>query len=335
MRKIVLAGGSGQVGRLLAKHFQETGDSVVVLSRSPQNATWRTMIWDGVTLGPWCAELDGADVVINLAGRSVNCRYTAVNRREILDSRVNSTRILGAALQGLNDPPKVWLNASTATIYRHAFDRSMDDWTGEIDTVQPGAPPEWNFSIEAATAWEQAFFESENPGVRKVALRSAMVMSESRGGVFDVLLRLVRFGLGGAAGSGKQFMSWIHAEDFVRAIEFLIAQDELNGPVNLASPNPVPNAEFMRVVREAWGIPFGLPAREWMLEVGAVALRTETELLLKSRRVVPGKLTDAGFGFRFPEWKEAAKELVRMWRMNRSDMRQVGEEEAGMKASAT
>lgn len=316
-RKVVIAGGSGQVGTLLARNFHNQGDCVIVLSRTPMTVPWRCALWDGATLGPWREELEGAEVWINLAGRSVDCRYTMANRREILDSRVNSTRILGAALHGMSCRPRVWMNASTATIYRHCFDRAMDDRTGEIDLVQPDAPSAWNFSIEVATAWERAFFESGNPGVRKVALRSAMVMSESPGGVFDVLSRLVRFGLGGAAGSGNQFMAWIHAEDFVNAIEFLIEQEGLAGPVNLASPNPVPNAEFMKAIREAWGTPFGLPAREWMLEIGAMALRTETELILKSRRVVPKKLLEAGFEFRFKEWKEAARELVLAWRLER------------------
>ena len=313
-RRIVLAGGSGQVGTVLARHFRSQGDSVVVLSRKPIQSSWQTVPWDGAILGEWVQELNHADVVINLAGRSVNCRYNAANRQEILESRIKSTQILGAAFRQLADPPRLWMNASTATIYRHSLDRPMDELSGEIELVQPNAAPAWNFSIEVATSWEKAFFDSENPGTRKIALRSAMTMSPDCGGIFDVLLRLVRFGLGGNCGSGRQFVSWIHENDFVRAIEFLIAHDELTGAINISSPNPLPNREFMRRIRDAWGARIGLPATGWMLEFGAIFLRTETELILKSRRVVPGRLLNAGFSFQFPEWPEAAKSLVEQWR---------------------
>ena len=269
-RRIVLAGGSGQVGTVLARHFHSQGDSVVVLSRRPTQSAWRTVQWDGGTLSGWVQELDNADVVINLAGRSVNCRYNAANRREIVESRIKSTQILGAAIRQLSDPPRVWMNASTATIYRHSLDRPMDEFTGEIAVLQPNAPSTWNFSIEVATRWEEVFFNSENPGTRKIALRSAMTMSPDRGGIFDVLLGLVRFGFGGTCGSGRQFVSWIHEADFVQAVEFLITHEEMTGCVNLSSPNPLPNREFMRVIRDAWGIGIGLPSTEWMLEFGAI-----------------------------------------------------------------
>jgi uncharacterized protein (TIGR01777 family) len=252
-------------------------------------------------------ELNNADIVINLAGRSVNCRYKATYRREILESRIKSTQILGDAFLQIPDPPRLWMNANTATIYCHTFDRPMGEFTGEIDLVQPNAPASWNFSIEVATRWEESFFKSENPGTRKIALRSAMVMSPLRGGIFDVLLGLVRFGLGGAAGSGKQFVSWIHEADFVNAIEFLIAREEMTGCVNLSAPNPLPNRQFMQAIREAWGMGIGLPATEWVLEFGAILLRTETELILKSRQVVPGRLLDSGFSFRFPHRPAAAR----------------------------
>lgn len=210
------------------------------------------------------------------------------------------------------------MNAGTATIYRHALDRPMDEATGELGGTEPDVPSTWRFSIDVATAWERAFFESNTPRTRKIALRSAMTMSPDPNGVFDVLLRLVRFGLGGSAGSGRQFVSWIHETDFIGAIEFLIAREEVSGPVNVCSPNPLPNSEFMRALRRAWGIPIGLPAAKWMLEIGAVFLRTETELILKSRRVVPGRLLDAGFEFRFPDWESAGLDLVRRWRRNHS-----------------
>ena len=308
--KIVIPGGSGQIGRILAHHFHERGDQVTVLARHPAPSPWSTIAWDGEIPGPWTAALDNADLVINLAGRSVDCRYTPRNRRDILESRVRSTRVIGEAIAQSAHPPAIWMNASTATIYRHALDHPQDELTGELGGREHKAPDTWRFSIDVATAWERAFDEAATPRTRKVALRSAMVMSPSRGGVFDVLLRLVRIGLGGAAGSGAQFVSWIHDLDFLRAIDFLVGRPDLTGPVNLASPNPLPNAEFMRILRRQWGMPIGLPAAEWMLEIGAFFLRTETELILKSRRVVPTRLLQSAFEFQFPEWEFAARDLV-------------------------
>ncbi len=312
--KIVLAGGSGQVGTLLARAFVRDGHEIVVLSRRPQRRPWRTLYWDGVSCGEWLRELDGAGVVINLAGRSVDCRYHARNRREILESRVRSTRAIGEAIEKSSRPPSVWLQASTATIYSHRFDAPNDEETGMIGGGETGAPETWRFSIEVAKAWERAATDANVPATRRVLLRSAMTMSPDRGGIFDVLLRLVRFGLGGASGDGRQFVSWIHGDDFVRAIYWLVDHSALSGAVNLAAPHPVPNAEFMRALRTAWGIGFGLPARVPMLELGAFFLRTETELILKSRRVVPSRLIESGFEFQFPEWPNAARDLCRRWR---------------------
>lgn len=312
--RIVLAGGSGQMGNLLARHFHESGHQVAVIARSVQAAPWRVVPWDGATLGDWTGELERADLLINLAGRSVNCRYTPANRKAIKESRVQSTLLLGRAIARLAHPPRVWMNASTATIYRHALDRAMDEDTGEIGGNETNCPSTWRFSIDVATSWEAAFFSSVTPHTRKIALRSAMTMSPDRGGIFAELLRLVRLGLGGASGSGEQFVSWIHGADFIRSIEFLMAHEELDGPVNLAAPGPLPNREFMRALREAWGRRLGLPASRPMLELGALFLRTETELILKSRRVVPGRLLQAGFKFQFPEWAGAARDLVGRWR---------------------
>jgi uncharacterized protein len=308
--RVVLAGGSGQVGSLLARHFHALGSDVCVLARSTFSAPWRVVAWDGEHLGAWTKQLEGADVVINLAGRSVNCRYHRWNRREILESRVCSTRAIGEAIRSLSTPPALWLNASTATIYRHSLDRAMDEGTGELGGEEKGAPDEWRFSIDVAKRWEEAFFTAETPRTRKVALRSAMTMSPGRGGIFDTLSGLVKMGLGGESGSGKQFVSWIHERDFTRAMDFLIQREDIQGVVNVASPNPVPNAEFMKALRDAWGVEFGLSANKWMLDVGAFFLRTETELILKSRRVVPGRLLNSGFRFEFPYWAAAAKDLV-------------------------
>jgi len=312
--KIVLPGGSGQVGTLLARRFQRDGHQPVVLSRSAAPAPWHTVAWDAEKLGDWAQELDGADVVINLAGRSVNCRYTPENRRLIKESRVNSTRVLGEAIARAKNPPQVWLQSSTATIYAHCYDAPNDEATGIPGGSEPNVPDTWRFSIDVATSWERALDEAAVPRTRKVKLRSAMVMSPDCGGVFDTLLRLVRFGLGGHAGDGRQFVSWIHDEDFIRAIYWLIDHREIDGAVNLAAPGPLPNADFMRALREAWGISIGLPATAWMLEIGARVIRTETELILKSRRVIPGRLLNAGFTFQHPAWPETAKDLCRRWR---------------------
>ena len=312
--KIVIPGGTGQVGHILARHFQQEGHSVTVLSRSPHAASWRVIPWDGVTLGPWIKELDRCDVCINLAGRSVNCRYTPANRRSIFESRVRSTEIINQAIAAIEQPPSVWLNASTATIYRHALDRPMDEATGEFGGNEPGAPDTWNFSIQVAKAWEDTFFSTPTPGTRKVALRSAMTLSRDPGGVFDVFLKMVRRGLGGTTLPGNQYVSWIHEADFIRAIEFLIWRQDLAGAVNLASPNPLPNREFLHVLRQTWGARIGLPTARWMLEIGTFLLRTESELILKSRRVVPGRLLKAGFEFQYPGWPEGSCELVARWR---------------------
>ncbi len=312
--KIVLAGGTGQVGTILARHFHRNGHGVVVLSRNVHEAPWRMVPWDGLSLGAWRDELNGSDVLINLAGRSVDCRYTQKNRREILDSRVLSTQVLHQAMAAVERPPAVWLNASTATIYRHALDRPMDEASGELGGGEAGAPDTWNFSIQVAKAWEMAFFSTSTPGVRKVALRSAMTFSADRGGVFDVFLRLVRYGLGGTTLPGTQFVSWIHEADFIRSVEFLIDRKEFTGAVNLASPHPLQNRDFLGILRNVWGTRVGVPTTRWMLEVGTYLLRTESELILKSRQVVPGRLLEAGFQFKYPSWPEAAEDLVARWR---------------------
>ena len=253
-------------------------------------------------------------MVINLAGRSVNCRYNTENRRLIKESRIKSTRAVGRAIAGAVKPPRLWLQATTATIYAHRYDAPNDEATGILGGSEKDIPDTWRFSIEVAKAWEQAANEFDLPRTRRVLLRSAMIMSPDRGGVFDTLLGLVRWGLGGASGDGRQFVSWIHESDFIRAVEWLMLRSELDGPINVSAPNPVPNAEFMRTLRAAWGRRFGLPATKWMLEVGAVFLRTETELILKSRRVVPGRLLQSGFEFQFPTWAEAAADLCGRWR---------------------
>jgi uncharacterized protein len=312
--KVVIPGGTGQVGTVLARAFHGDGHDVVVLGRHPKNEPWRFEQWNGQTIGDWADEINGSDVVINLAGRSVNCRYNETNRRQMMDSRLNSTHVVGEAIAKASNPPSVWLQASTATIYAHRYDAPNDDVTGIIGGHEADAPNTWNFSIDVATAWEHATNQIETPRTRKVLMRSAMIMSPDRDGIFDTLLGLVRVGLGGTAGDGRQYISWIHDHDFIRSVYWLIEHEELSGPINLSSPNPLPNREFMKTLRDAYGMPFGLPAFEWQLEIGAKLMRTETELILKSRRVVPKRLTDSGFEFEFPEWKDAAADLCRRWK---------------------
>ncbi|MFJ4714216.1 TIGR01777 family oxidoreductase [Streptomyces sp. NPDC088785] len=307
--KVVLPGGTGQVGGVLRRALAAAGHEVVVLSRHPTRAG--EVQWDGRTPGAWAREIDGSDVVVNLAGRSVSCRYTHENLRAMMDSRVESARAVGEAIGAAARPPALWLQMSTATIYAHAYDSAQDETSGVLGGTEPGVPGYWSYSVDIARAWERAQREARTPGTRKVALRAAMVMSPDRGGVFDVLSWLARLGLGGPVAGGRQYMSWIHDRDFVRAVEFLIAHEELTGPVNLAAPHPLPQRDFMRTLRRAHRVPLGLPAARWMAEVGAFALRSDTELLLKSRRVVPGRLLDAGFSFDHERWGTAAWDLAR------------------------
>ena len=306
-RKLILAGGSGFCGQVLTEWFATRGWTVIVLTRSSSASSGaaRTIQWNGCDPGGWTRELEGADAVVNLSGRSVNCRYTPENRRKILESRVFSTRALGQAIAQCRQPPRVWLNASTATIYKHSFDKIMDE-AGEIAGTLDAKD---EFSVEVAQAWEKAFDEARTPTTRHVTLRMAMVFSAKPGTVFRVLRRLVKRGLGGSMAGGRQFVAWMHEEDYCRAVEWLIDHDDFSGPVNMVAPNPLPNREMMQTLRRVCGMPFGLPAARWMLEVGAFFMRTETELIIKSRRAVPGRLLAAGFEFRFPKFEDAVRDL--------------------------
>ena len=315
--KIVIPGGSGHLGEILARFFSTEGHEVVVLSRKPKAAPWRVAPWDGESAGPWVREVGGADVVVNLAGRSVNCRYHAEIRREILESRIRSTEAVGRAVAEAHRPPAAWLQSSTATIYAHRYDAPNDEATGILGGSEPNAPDTWRFSIDVARAWEAAADRAARTATRLVLMRTAVVMSPEPGGAFDILAGLAGRGLGGRVGDGRQFVSWIHDRDFVRAVLWLIEHD-LSGPVNLAAPNPPAYAELMRTLRKSLGMPLGLPATKWMMEIAAFVLRTESELVLKSRRVVPRRLLEAGFRFEFPEWPEAVVDLVRRRRAARA-----------------
>ena len=316
--KSIIAGGSGQVGQVLARAFQKEGHDVVVLTRDPgMKVVGRAVYWDGRDLGDWVNELDGADVVVNLAGRSVNCRYTAKNRAAIIGSRVDATRVIGRAIAQVQRPPRLWLQAASATIYPHRYDAPNDESSPLASEEDQEVPETWRFSVGVAKAWERAFNEApRSPSTRKVLLRISLIMNPDRGSVFDVLLGLVRRGLGGRVGNGRQFVSWIHDADFVRAILWLIEHGKFDGVVNLAAPNPVPNAEFMRILRMTWGTRIGAPAPRLILEIGAFFLRTESELVLKSRRVISKRLLDGGFAFEFPDWEKAARDLCQRWRLH-------------------
>jgi uncharacterized protein (TIGR01777 family) len=293
MKSIVIVGANGFLGRVLSRHFLAQGWSVVGIAREPYDLVDGVdfVYWDGKRLGEWVDALEWVDVLVNLAGRSVNCRYGEKNRKAILDSRVKTTELLGEAMRRCKYPPKVWINSSTATIYRHAEDRPQGDADGEIGT---------GFSVDVATAWEKAFFSEEVESVRKVAMRTAIALGRDEGTVWTVLQGLARRGLGGKMGSGRQMVSWISETDFARAVEWLANDEKASGTYNVAAPNPVKNASFMRLVRASVGSTIGLPATKWMLEVGAFFLRTETELILKSRWVLPTRLLEEGFQFKYP-----------------------------------
>jgi uncharacterized protein (TIGR01777 family) len=317
--RIVIPGGTGQVGGLLQRWYAAAGHDVVVLSRQPSTpeAGVRHRVWDGRTVGDWAEELDGADAVVNLAGRSVSCRYTDEHLRQMMTSRVDSTRAVGRALEQVARPPAVWLQMSTATIYADRRDAPNDEATGVIGGREPGVPAYWEYSVRIARSWEAAQQEAVLPRTRRVAMRAAMVMTPDRGGVLDYLLWMARLGIGGPVAGGGQFVSWIHGRDLCRAVDLLIGRPDLSGPVNLAAPEPLPQRDLMRELRRAWGRRPGLPATRMMAELGAWALRTDTELLLKSRRVVPGRLVEAGFAFEYPAWPEAAADLVAAVRARR------------------
>lgn len=309
MKKLIISGGSGFLGSLLTDHFGSQFEEIVLLSRKlvpnslreqkPKHKNTRTVLWDAKTLSGWEAEFDGADVIINMAGRSVDCRYSQKNKNLIMNSRVDSTAIIGKAIEQCERPPKVWLNSSTATIYRHSLDKEMTEANGEIGT---------GFSVSVAKAWEHAFFSSRSLQTRKVALRTSIVLGKN-GGALQPIKKITQLGLGGKQGNGKQKFSWIHEEDFVRSLDFLI-QSDIEGAVNIVAPKPSTNEELMRLMRNTLKVPFGIPSPKPLLEIGAFIIRTETELLLKSRNVIPERLEEAGFKFKHPELKETLNGLL-------------------------
>jgi uncharacterized protein (TIGR01777 family) len=296
--KIVIAGANGFLGRHLRSHFTSLGYTVVGISRHGRG----DVQWDARTLGPWAAELEGADILLNMAGRSVDCRYTAANRREILASRVDSTRVLSTAVAACQRPPCVWLNSSTATIY--ADTPGTQPANTEADGII-GA----GFSVGIAQAWEAAFFEGELPHTRRLALRTSVVLGND-GGAFPVLARLARLGLCGPQGNGQQWVSWLHIADFCRAVAFLAQAETVSGAVNVCAPQPLPNHAFNTLLARHLRPLVCLPQPRWLLEIGAFVLRTETELILKSRKVVPQRLLDLGFQFTYSTAEAAVAALL-------------------------
>ena len=301
MKKLIIAAGTGFLGNVLIQHFKNKFEEIVILTRGKSEIKnqIKYVNWNAKSFSGWEKELENTDVVINLAGKSVDCRYTEKNKTEILASRIDSTKILNQAILQCKNPPKHFINSSTATIYRHSEDKEMDEYTGEIGN---------DFSMNVAKTWEKTFYEVETQKTLKTAIRTSIVLGKN-GGAFIPLKRLTQLGLGGKNGNGSQFVSWIHEKDFARAVEFII-EKELSGSINVVSPLPVRNEEFMKKLQKEIGIPFGLLISKSMLEIGARIIKTETELVLKSRNVLPKRLTENGFEFQFGDIDKTFKNLL-------------------------
>jgi uncharacterized protein len=313
-KKIVIAGGTGFIGQEMIKYFGKE-NTIIILTRQLNHVQTnrnkysslteedlqhvKFIKWNAKDAEEWFKELENADLIINLAGKSVNCRYTEKNKKEIFDSRTDTVKAIGNAIAKCSNPPPLWINASSATIYRHATDRPQDEFTGEIHD---------DFSVQVCKRWENTFFDQPTPQTRKVALRLAITIGP--GGVLIPYFNLLKFGLGGKQGNGEQMFSWVHIEDLCRAIDWIEDHKEIEGVYNCASPNPVTNEKFMRCLRNATGKKFGLPAYEWMLKTGASLIGTEAELILKSRWVIPTKLLQSGFRFKYGQIEDAFKDII-------------------------
>ncbi len=314
-KKIVIAGGTGFIGNAITNYFG-TENEIVILTRNVQDRSnnahgkfsvekglqqnVRLVEWNAKDAGPWCKEIDGAEIVINLAGKSVNCRYNEKNMQEIFDSRTNSTKAIGDAIRNAVVPPKLWINAASATIYPHATEQPNDEYSTKFHN---------DFSVQVCKLWEKTFFEQRTAFTRKVVLRMAVTLGNDS--VMIPYLNLCKFALGGKQGSGKQMYSWVHVQDICRTIDFMYNHKELEGVFNVSSPNPVNNETFMCTLRKVTGHKIGLPAFTWMLKIGAALIGTETELLLKSRWVLPTKLLENGFTFKYAELQTAFEEIIK------------------------
>ena len=301
MSKLIIAAGTGFLGQVLIHHFKNKFEEIVILTRGKSQIIdgIKYVNWNAKTFSGWESELENTTVLINLAGKSVDCRYTSKNKKAILLSRLESTKILNKAVLNCKNPPKHWLNSSTSTIYRFSLDKQMDEVEGEIGN---------DFSINVALSWEKAFFKTETPNTLKTALRTSIVLGKN-GGALLPLKTLAKIGFGGKQGKGNQWISWIHEDDFARAIEFIIKK-EMTGKVNIVSPNPISNSDFMQELRKAVGVPFGIPLNQLFLEIGSFFIRTETELVLKSRNVIPKRLLEKGFAFKFENIDPAFQNLL-------------------------
>nr|WP_294926040.1 TIGR01777 family oxidoreductase [uncultured Flavobacterium sp.] len=301
MKKLIIAAGTGFLGQVLVNHFKDKFDEIVILTRGKTQIIdgIKYINWNAKTFSGWENELENATVLINLAGKSVDCRYTEKNKKEILLSRIESTKILNKAILNCKNPPKHWLNSSTATIYRFSLDKQMDEINGEIGN---------DFSINVALSWEKAFFKTETPNTLKTALRTSIVLGKN-GGAFIPLKTLAKTGFGGKQGKGNQFVSWIHEEDFANAVDFII-EKEIIGVINVVSPEPIPNSDFMAKLRKAVDFPFGIPMNILLLKIGSFFIRTEAELVLKSRNVIPKRLLENGFKFKFGDIDDAFENLL-------------------------
>ncbi len=302
MKKVVIAGGSGFLGKAFIQYLNkdhQTEIYVLTRSRIQNKDNIHYVLWDGKTIGDWCNYLEKADLLLNLAGRTVNCRYTKTNKEEIYNSRIESTYILGKAVENCGNPPKVWINMSTATIYRDEYERKNSELNGRIGT---------GFSVDVAKKWEETFFSIPTFATRKIAIRTAIAFGE-KGDVFNIFKKHVKIRISGHHGHGNQWVSWIHVEDFYRAIMHLYQNEDLVGVFNLSAPEAIKDKEMMALFRRLMGYKWGLPIPKWMLEIGAVFLRTESELILKSRWVFPYRLLKTGFKFKYRKMAAALEDL--------------------------
>ncbi|MBF4485903.1 TIGR01777 family oxidoreductase [Flavobacterium sp. CSZ] len=301
MKKLIIAAGTGFLGQVLINHFKDKFEEIVILTRGKSQTIdgIKYVNWNARSFSGWENELENATVLINLAGKSVDCRYTQENKKEILLSRIESTKVLNKAVLNCKKPPQHWLNSSTSTIYRFSLDKEMGEVDGEIGN---------DFSINVALSWEKAFFKTETPNTLKTALRTSIVLGKN-GGAFIPLKTLAKIGFGGKQGKGNQFISWIHEEDFANAVDFVI-EKEITGVINVVSPKPIRNADFTKKLRKAVGFPFGIPVNTFLLKIGSFFIRTEAELVLKSRNVIPKRLLENGFEFKFGDIDEAFRDLV-------------------------
>ncbi|MGJ8549689.1 TIGR01777 family oxidoreductase [Winogradskyella wichelsiae] len=297
MKTIIIAGGTGFLGQVLENYFTSNGYDIKILTRKPIKSNH--IYWNAKNLDQWTKVFEDADVLINLTGKSVDCRYTEANKKRIHDSRIDSTNVLGKAILKSKKPPKVWLNMSTSTIYEDSYQKQMTEENGDVGN---------DFSMNIAKSWEATFNNIETPHTRKVILRTSIVLGKN-GGALIPLKQLTKFGLGGKQWHGKQKVSWIHETDFARAIDFLI-ENNLNGVFNIVSPKPTTNAKLMTTLRKSFKVPFGIPQPKWLITFGAKLIGTEPELVLKSRNVIPEKLINNGFTFKHQSIGQAISNLT-------------------------